>query len=94
MIIMNQAKTAIYNFDDISKVYVSSTGIQAETRTRNGGQLGKYRNQETCSFVLQMMASAVQDGEALFEFPSEQEMEHAKQHRSHVKVKENRHGGS
>ena len=94
MVIYSQSRQAIWNFDDVSRLHVTGqgTGIQIVARNGSGGEVAKYHNREQASFVLGMFVSAVAAGDKTFDFPTETEMEHAKQHGSNGGGK--RHGGS
>lgn len=92
--IYTQNRQAVWNFADISRVYVNSNGagIQVAAKNGAGGELGRYKNREQCTYVLQMFMSALEADERTFAFPTEREIEHAKQHSSTGGGK--RHGGS
>ena len=82
MAIHSQNRQAIWNYDDISRFHVTGNGqgIQAVAKNGAGGELAKYRNREQCTFVLEMLFSAIDAGESAFRFPTENEIEHSKQH--------------
>lgn len=94
MILYTQNKQAIWNFDDISRLHVTGTGagIQAVAKNGSGGEIAKYRNRDQSTCVMGMLVSAIDAGERTFTFPSEMELEHAKQHGASGGGK--RHGGS
>ena len=94
MILYTQNRQAVWNFDDTSRLHITGqgTGIQIVARNGSGGEVAKYRNREQATFVMGMFVSAVENGEKAFAFPTEIEMEHAKQHGSSGGGK--RHGGS
>lgn len=96
MIIFTQNRQAVWNFDDISRLHITGngTGIQAVAKNGSGGEVAKYRSREQCTFVLGMFESAVSADEQTFSFPTIEEITYAKQHRSTVSIKANRHGGS
>lgn len=96
MLIFIQSHQAVWNFDDVSRINVngSGTGIVLTTRNGNGGELGKYRNREVCTYVMEMLVSAIEDGEPSFTFPTEESLEHARQHGSKVTNRKVSHGGS
>ena len=70
----------------------NGTGIQAVAKNGAGGELARYKNREQCTYVLGMLMSAFDAGEQTFIFPTEKELEHAKQHSAAGGGK--RHGGS
>ena len=74
MIILTQNKQAIWNFDDISRLHVTGRGT--------GIQAAQYRDREQSTYVMEMLASAISAQENVFAFPSERELQHAKQHTS------------
>ena len=82
MILYTQNRQAIWNFDDVSRLHVTGqgTGIQIVARNGSGGEVAKYRNREQATFVLGMLVSAVDAQDSSFVFPTEGELEHAKQH--------------
>ena len=84
MIILTQNKQAIWNFDDISRLHVTGrgTGIQAVARNGSGGEVAQYRDREQATYVMEMLASAISAQENVFAFPSERELQRAKQHTS------------
>ena len=94
MLIVAQNRQAVWNSDNISKIHVTGTGtgIQAVERNGSGGELGKYRDREQCTFVLGMLESAVSSDERTFTFPTIEEIGHRTIHHSSGGGK--RHGGS
>ena len=92
--IYTQNRQAVWNFADISRFHVTGngTGIQAVAKNGAGGELARYKNREQCTYVLGMLMSAFDAGEQTFIFPTEKELEHAKQHSAAGGGK--RHGGS
>ncbi len=84
MIILTQNKQAVWNFDDISRLYVTGrgTGIQTVARNGSGGEVAQYQNREQATYVMEMLTSAISAGDSVFAFPSERELQHAKQHTS------------
>ena len=92
--IYTQNRQAVWNLSDISRVYITSngTGIQAVTKNGAGGELARYKNREQCTYVLGTLISAIDADERTFVFPTEKELEHAKQHSTAGGGK--RHGGS
>ena len=94
IVIYTQNRQAVWSFADISRFHVTGngTGIQAVAKNGAGGELARYRNREQCTYVLGMLMSALEDDERVFVFPTEQEIEYAKQHGSTGGGK--RHGGS
>ena len=58
----------------------NGTGIQAVAKNGAGGELARYKNREQCTYVLEMLISAIDADERTFTFPAEKELEHAKQH--------------
>ena len=92
--IYTQNRQALWNYEDISRFHVTGnvTGIQAVAKNGAGGELARYRNREQCTFVLGMLVSALEMDDRTFTFPTEGELEHAKQHGSTGGGK--RHGGS
>jgi hypothetical protein len=94
MILFTQNKQAIWNFDDVSRLHLTSQGNAVVLVSKNGagGEMGKYRSREQAVFVMGMLISAVESDERSFCFPTEQELEHAKQHGSSGGG--SRHGGS
>ncbi len=94
MIILTQNRQCAWNSADISRIYVTGTGkgIQAVTPHGSGGEVAQYRDRERCTYVLGMLAAAVDAGERSFVFPAETELEHARTHTSSGGGA--RHGGS
>lgn len=94
MVILTQNKQALWNFDDISRFHVTGngTGIQAVGRNGAGGEVAKYKNREQCTFVMEMLESAISAEERAFAFPSVEEIQHNRTHTSSGGGK--RHGGS
>ena len=92
--IYTQNRQAVWNFADISRLYVTSNGagIQAAAKNGAGGEMARYKNREQCIYVLMMLISALDADERTFIFPTEKELEHAKQHSAAGGGK--RHGGS
>ena len=84
MIIVGQNKRVVWNFDDVSRVHVTGrgTGIQVVARNGSGGEVAQYRDREQSTYVMEMLASAISAQENVFAFPSERELQHAKQHTS------------
>ena len=84
MIIVGQNKRVVWNFDDVSRVHVTGrgTGIQAVARNGSGGEVAQYRDREQSTYVMEMLSSAISAQENVFAFPSERELQHAKQHTS------------
>lgn len=80
--IYTQNRQAVWNFADISRFHVTGngTGIQAVAKNGAGGELARYKNREQCTYVLEMLMSAFDADERTFVFPTEKELEHAKQH--------------
>ena len=77
-----QNRQAIWNYTDISRVHVTrdGTGIQVVAKNGTGGELARYRNREQCTYVLEMLMSALDADERTFTFPAEKELEYAIQH--------------
>lgn len=94
MILVNQTKQAIWNFDDVSRLHVNGqrNGIQVVARNGSGGELGRYRGQEQCTYVMELFAAAIAADDKVFVFPTEVELEHARQHGTSGGGR--RHGGS
>ena len=61
-------------------------------RIRGGSEIARYKSREQCTYVLEMLMSALDADERTFIFPAEKEIEHAKQHSATGGGK--RHGGS
>ena len=80
--IYTQNKQAVWNYADISRFHITGngTGIQGVAKNGAGGELARYRNREQCTFVLGMLMSAIEADERAFAFPTEGEIEYAKQH--------------
>lgn len=96
MVIKTQKGIALYNWDNVMNIHLGSDGktIQIEQRNGQGGKLAYYRLDSWAIAALDMLFSAIRDGERAFEFPPESVMETVMVHRSHVKTKATRHGGS
>ena len=94
MAIYTQNRQAVWNFADISRLHVTGngTGIQAVAKNGAGGEIARYKSREQCTYVLEMLMSAIDADERTFIFPAEKEFEHAKQHSATGGGK--RHGGS
>lgn len=92
--IYTQSKQAVWNFADISRFHVTGngTGIQAVAKNGAGVELARYKSREQCTYALWMLISALEADERTFAFPTEGEIEYAKQHSSTGGGK--RHGGS
>ena len=92
--IYTQNRQVVWNFADISRFHVTGngTGIQAVAKNGAGGELAKYKSREQCTYVLGMLMSAIDADERTVTFPTEKEIEYAKQHGSTGGGK--RHGGS
>ena len=92
--IYTQNKQAVWNYADISRIHITGngTGIQAVAKNGAGGELARYTNREQCTYVVQMLMSALDVDERTFVFPAEKELEYAKQHSATGGGK--RHGGS
>ena len=94
MAIYTQNRQAVWNFADISRLHVTSngTGIQAVAKNGAGGEIARYKSREQCTYVLEMLMSAIETDELTFTFPMEEEVTYAEQHNSTGGGK--RHGGS
>ena len=77
--IYTQNRQAVWNFSDISRLH-DGTGIQAMAKNGAGGEVARYKSREQCTYVLEMLMSAIDADERTFTFPAEKELEHAKQH--------------
>ena len=75
MIIVTQNRQVIYNFDDVSRLYVTGrgTGIQAVTRNGSGGEVAQYHSREQATMVMGMLQSAVTADDRAFVFPAQDE---------------------
>lgn len=95
MIIMNQQRSCLYNWEDVARAYVSGSGLTVcmISRSGQGGELGRYNRQDHARTALAMMGAAIRDGETMFEFPSAESFSQMV-HREQVKTKANKHGGS
>ena len=84
MAIYSQSRQVVWNYADISRIHTTGTGtgIQVIAKNGSGGELAKYRNREQCTYVLGMLMSALETNENTFTFPTESEIEYAKQHGS------------
>lgn len=94
MAVYSQNRQAVWNYMDISRLHVTGngTGIQAVAKNGAGGELARYRNREQCTYVLGMFMASIDADERTFTFPTEREIEYAKQHGTAGGGK--RHGGS
>lgn len=94
IVIYTQNRQAVWNFADISRFHVTGngTGIQVVAKNGAGGEVARYKNRGQCTYVLEMLMSALNADERTFTFPAEMELEHAKQHSATGGGK--RHGGS
>lgn len=92
--IYTQNRQAIWNYKDISRLHVTGngTGIQAVATNGAGGEIARYRNREQCTHVMGMFIASLDAGDDTFVFPTEKEIEYAKQHTASGGGK--RHGGS
>ena len=99
MWVLNKDKTAIINIDHAECIFLicldaeKMTWIWASVGT-NTKKLGEYSDKRKAEFALGMLFSAISAGARYFEMPSEEEMEFQTQHRSDVRNRHNRHGGS
>ena len=97
MVIKSQSGTSLHNWDDIAVVHLTSTGksIQVIRRNGQGACLASYSLDSWAIGALDMLYAAIRDGEAAFEFPSDNEMQVSMEHRSSWgRTKQGRHGGS
>lgn len=94
MAVYSQNRQAVWNYMDISRLHVTEngTGIQAVAKNGADGELARYRNREQCTYALGMLMASIDADERTFTFPTEMEIEYAKQHGTAGGGK--RHGGS
>lgn len=98
MVIKSQSGTSLHNWDDIADVHLSVSGksiLATQRNNRFGSCLASYRLDSWAIGALDMLYAAIRDGEAAFEFPSDNEMQVNMEHRSSWgRTKQGRHGGS
>lgn len=100
MIIMNYACTSLVNFDEVGYIFVGSDKKTIKVCfTNNGGcELARYSTEAQVKYALEMLYESIKGEDRVFRFPNEREinerMSAARFAHSHVKTKENRHGGS
>lgn len=96
MLILSKNENSIVNMDYIAVIYIGNDhkSIKADYENRNGCELAKYDDIRQCKYALGSLLSAAEEEREIFIFPKEIDLAVASQHRSHVKTKSNRHGGS
>lgn len=100
MIIMNYNYTSLANFDQVGYIFIGGDKktIKICFANNTGCELARYSTEAQVKYALEMLYMAISGGNRCFRFPTEREinerMSAAKFAHSHVKTKENRHGGS
>ena len=92
--VLAQNSQAVWNFASLANIHISKPGtsIQAVAQNGSGGELAQYSNRDQCFYAMEMLASALASDEAVFAFPTERQLERARQHGSAGGGR--RHGGS
>lgn len=100
MIIMNYNCTQLVNLDLIGAIFVGGDKktIKVCFTNNNGCELARYSTEAQVKYALEMLYESIKGDDRCFRFPTEREinerMSAARFAHSHVKTKENRHGGS
>lgn len=102
MIIVAQGNT-IVNSDFVTKIYIGGSNDVKNIRAEFSGgtisvEIARYSQKKISEYVLKMIAIAWADDDDIFYIPDERDvierMSLHKEERTHVKTKQNRHGGS
>ena len=100
MIIMNYMCTQIINLDLVENIFMGGDRktIKVCFTNNNGCELARYSTEAQVKYALEMLYESIKGEDRCFRFPNEREinerMSAARFAHSHVKTKENRHGGS
>lgn len=96
MIIMSLNGTNIINMDCVENIFLGADrkSIKANMTSRSGCELAKYSNYEQCKYALEALFIAVKGEDRVFQFPREEDMNHARQYSSHITSRTKSHGGS
>lgn len=96
MLIMAKSESNILNLEHIENIFIGSDrkSIKANMASRSGCELAKYETAEQTQFALGMLFSAMQSGDAVFQFPKEIDINFARQQNSNVTSRKKSHGGS
>ena len=98
MIIMNNNHEVMVNLDYVEEVFLCGNSIKVAFTSHNGCEIAKYSTKEQAAYALGMLYQSISGDDRCFEFPGQREIQErlnaARVARSHVKTKENRHGGS
>ena len=100
MIIMNYNCTQLVNLDLIGAIFVGGDRktIKVCFTNNNGCELARYSTEAQVKYALGMLYQSISGDDRCFKFPGQGEIQErlnaARVTRSHVKTKENRHGGS
>ena len=96
MIIMSLNGTNIINMDCVENIFllVYRKSIKANMTSRSGCELAKYSNYEQCKYALEALFIALKGEDRVFQFPREEDMNHARQYSSHITSRTKSHGGS
>lgn len=100
MVLLSQKGECLIDYGHVNAVYAAEAkngkppcvvvGYGDNTRC-----MGRYRNDAQCIRVIGYLYEALKNDEKAFEFPQMEELPDCKaNYGSHVKTKENRHGGS
>jgi hypothetical protein len=100
MIIVAQGNTII-NSDFVTKIYIGGSYDAKNIRADYSGgssDIARYSQKKISEYVLKAIAIAWADDDDIFYIPDERDvierMSLHKEERTHVKTKQNRHGGS
>ena len=96
MIIMSLNGTNIINMDCVENIFLGADrkSIKANMTSRSGCELAKYSSYDQCKYALESLYMAVKGEDKVFQFPREEDMNHARQYSSHVTSRKKSHGGS
>ncbi len=101
MLIISQ-NNLLVNTEYVNKIYIGgrndTTGIRFDLSGGVGSELARYSKRNISEYVVEMIAIAWAGGDTIFRIPDERDvierMSLHKEERTHVKTKQNRHGGS
>jgi hypothetical protein len=98
MIIMNNNHEVMANLDHVEEIFLCGNSIKVAFASHNGCEIAKYSTKEQAVYALGMLYQSISGDDRCFKFPGQGEIQErlnaARVDRSHVKTKENRHGGS
>lgn len=73
MIILDQNKSSIHNLEHIVKIYIGSDFKSIKCAyvggSGSGAELAKYNSAEDTSFVVEMLAYSIKNGDLMFQMP-------------------------